>query len=56
MKSVYIVFYKENDSENESDESEDESEDEEEKPELEAALTRHNGCVNRLRVILGIYN
>lgn len=31
-------------------ESEDEDDDEEERPELEAAMIRHSGCVNRIRV------
>lgn len=33
-------------------ESEDEDDDEEERPELEAAMIRHSGCVNRIRVNL----
>ena len=39
------------DKEEESDdESSDEDEDEDEKPELETAMIKHNGSINRLRV------
>ncbi len=37
----------EDDSESESDEDEDEDD---QKAELEAALIKHNGCVNRIKV------
>jgi hypothetical protein len=39
-----------------SEDSEDsDSEDEEDRPELEVATLNHNGCVNRIRVIIISY-
>lgn len=43
---------KENDSDSESSSSsEDEEDDKEDLPELEAAMIKHNGCVNRIRTV-----
>ena len=49
------MINKEAPSESEDSESEDDEDDEEQKPELEAALIKHNGCVNRIRVCLIIF-
>jgi hypothetical protein len=42
--------FKNDDSEKEESDEESESDDEEEGPELEAAMLKHSGCVNRIRV------
>lgn len=40
----------------ESDEDEEDEEDEDEKPELETALVKHSGSVNRIRVSIDFMN
>lgn len=41
---------KESEDEDDDDDDDSDSEDEEERPELETAMIRHSGCVNRIRV------
>lgn len=47
---AYIELKDKEEEEEEESDDESESEDEEEGPELEAAMIRHSGCVNRIRV------
>ena len=50
---MYLTVFsniKETESDSEESDSDDDEEDDEQKPELEAALIKHNGCVNRIRV------
>ena len=49
MSNLKKTLKDKDNSEDESDEDSD-SDDEEERPELEAAMIRHSGCVNRIRV------
>ena len=42
---------KKEETEEEDEESEEEEEDDEKQPELETALIKHNGAINRIRVL-----
>ena len=52
MSNLHKTMKEQKEEEEDSDESEEEEEEEDEdkKPEMETALIKHTGCVNRIRV------
>lgn len=50
MSNLHRTTKAEKDTDPENDDSDDDEDDDEKTPELETALLKHTGCVNRIRV------